>query len=148
MGYHLYSLFYHATAKTRNDFVEMFLHHSVTIALYGFSYYCNITNGGSMIIFLHDIADIFTSGIRCFSETNFKILSIISAIMMLFSWTIRWWAMSGRPRWLDHELRSCHLQPVMSGVAMVKKLREMGRTDFIGRPHFLMCIVDVTDKCS
>ena len=86
MGYHLYSLFYHATAKTRNDFVEMFLHHSVTIALYGFSYYCNITNGGSMIIFLHDIADIFTSGIRCFSETNFKILSIISAIMMLFSW--------------------------------------------------------------
>lgn len=35
MGYHVHSLITHALHTARNDFVEMFLHHIVTIFLYG-----------------------------------------------------------------------------------------------------------------
>lgn len=86
MGYHLYSLVYHALAKARNDFIEMFLHHSVTIFLYGFSYYGNFTVAGSIIMYLHDIADIFTSGVRAFTETNCNRTSAFFGIMMTISW--------------------------------------------------------------
>ena len=86
MGYHFYSLLYHAFAKARNDFIEMFLHHSVTILLYGFSYYCSFTVSGAIIMYLHDIADVFTSGIRAFAETTYSKISVFFAIMMTVSW--------------------------------------------------------------
>ena len=64
----------------------MFLHHSVTIFLYGFSYYGNFTVAGSIIMYLHDLADIFTSGVRTFTETNCNKLSTFFAVMMTLSW--------------------------------------------------------------
>ena len=63
MGYHVYGFIHHALEKKRNDFIEMLLHHFVTIFLYEFSYLCNFTVGGSIIMFMHDIADIFTASV-------------------------------------------------------------------------------------
>lgn len=34
---------------------------------------------------------------------------------------------------LSHEIGVLSYQPIMSGLALVKKLREIGRTDFIGQ---------------
>lgn len=86
MGYHVFALFHHAMEKKRNDFIEMFLHHFVTVFLYAFSYFCNFTVAGSIIMFLHDIADIFTAGVQCFTETIFNNLSIFFGIGMAISW--------------------------------------------------------------
>jgi hypothetical protein len=70
----------------RNDFVEMFLHHVVTLILYGFSYMINFTNTGAIVMYLHDWADIFTAFVRCFTETTFTPLSVLSVIGMATSW--------------------------------------------------------------
>lgn len=86
MGYHLHQMVWHLIEDTRNDFVEMFLHHIVTLALYGFSYLTNMTAAGAVIMYLHDWADIFAGLVRCFTETTFDFMSIISVIGMATSW--------------------------------------------------------------
>ena len=60
MGYHLHMLLHHVKDHVRHDYMEMMLHHLVTMFLYGLSYLTNITLGGAVIMYLHDIADVFT----------------------------------------------------------------------------------------
>jgi hypothetical protein len=60
MGYHLHQMIVHCTLEARNDFVEMFLHHVLTIFLYGQSYYLHRGSYGALIMYLHDWADIPT----------------------------------------------------------------------------------------
>ena len=43
----------------RKDFWEMFIHHVTTIALMGFSWTCNLTRVGTLVLVIHDCADIF-----------------------------------------------------------------------------------------
>jgi hypothetical protein len=77
---------YHAFEEVRNDFIEMNLHHCVTIFLYSFSYMTNLTKGGAIIMFLHDWADIPTSAVKCWTETTIDFMSIISSLSMAALW--------------------------------------------------------------
>ena len=43
----------------RKDFWEMFIHHVTTIALMAFSWTCNLTRVGTLVLVIHDCADIF-----------------------------------------------------------------------------------------
>jgi len=43
----------------RKDFWQMFLHHLTTICLLGFSWTCNLTRIGTLVLLLHDCADAF-----------------------------------------------------------------------------------------
>ena len=43
----------------RKDFWEMFIHHLTTIALMAFSWTCNLTRVGTLVLGIHDCADIF-----------------------------------------------------------------------------------------
>jgi len=43
----------------RKDFVEMFIHHLTTIALLSFSWTCNLTRCGTLVLVVHDFSDIF-----------------------------------------------------------------------------------------
>lgn len=86
MGYHVHQMIYHAFEQKRNDFVEMFLHHVVTLVLYGFSYLTNMTDSGAAIMYLHDWADIFASIIRCFTETTIHPITFFGAFGMVVSW--------------------------------------------------------------
>ena len=86
MAFHINDAFRHILGRKRNDYIEMFVHHIVTVFLYAFSYLCNLTVAGSIIMYLHDIADIFTSGVQCFTETTLDRLSVFSAIGMTLSW--------------------------------------------------------------
>jgi len=45
--------------RQRKDFWQMFLHHCTTIALLGFSWTCNFTRIGTLVLILHDSADAF-----------------------------------------------------------------------------------------
>jgi len=48
----------HICYNRKNDFVEMILHHSVTIYLLVGSYMFNLWEGGAIISFIHDASDI------------------------------------------------------------------------------------------
>ena len=73
-GYHIYSmnkLLVTNNKSKRADFMEMFLHHILTLVLYFIGYMTNWTKTGSLIMFLHDWADIPTSLVKCTIETTY-----------------------------------------------------------------------------
>lgn len=86
MGYHLHMLLHLLFDEVRHDYMEMMLHHLVTLFLYGFSYLTNMTLPGAVIMYLHDIADIFTQYVRCFCETTFETVTLISVLGMTTTW--------------------------------------------------------------
>ncbi|VVC87591.1 unnamed protein product [Leptidea sinapis] len=43
----------------RKDFWQMFIHHIATIALFSFSWVCNLHRIGTLVLICHDCADIF-----------------------------------------------------------------------------------------
>ncbi len=50
----------------RKDFWQMFIHHVTTISLMGFSWTCNLTRVGTLVLAVHDCADIFLEvKLRC-----------------------------------------------------------------------------------
>jgi len=53
----------------KSDFVEMTLHHLVTLLLYGSSYLLNMQEIGSTIAFIHDIGDVIINVSKMLSET-------------------------------------------------------------------------------
>ena len=50
----------------RKDFWQMFVHHIATIALLSFSWVCNLHRIGTLVLLLHDCADIFVEVTVCF----------------------------------------------------------------------------------
>ena len=72
--------------EKRNDFVEMVLHHILTIELYVGSYMCNYMGIGSLIILALDWTQIGVGLSRGFSETKFKFLTIIFGVFMWLAW--------------------------------------------------------------
>jgi ceramide synthetase len=86
MGYHLHLMIYHGFEEVRNDFVVMFLHHFVTIFLYGFSYLTNMVLGGAVVMFLHDIADVPIALTKCFYETTLESVKMFLAAWLAISW--------------------------------------------------------------
>ena len=43
----------------RKDFNEQIIHHVATLALLGLSYVCNFTRIGTLVMWCHDVSDIF-----------------------------------------------------------------------------------------
>lgn len=80
------SLITHFLTTRRNDFVEMALHHIVTIYLYSGCYLMNSMDIGAVIVFLHDIADITTPFCKTLSETIYKKMTIAFFITNAVVW--------------------------------------------------------------
>ena len=70
----------------KSDFIEMSLHHLVTLLLYGFSYLLNMQEIGSTIAFIHDIADVLTNLAKVMAETIYWKLSAIPHGSNVFMW--------------------------------------------------------------
>ena len=71
MGYHVGGLAVHFIDSRRSDFLEMGLHHFMTIYLYGGCYMVNAWECGGVIAFLHDLADITTGLVKFLAESKF-----------------------------------------------------------------------------
>lgn len=56
----------------RKDFWEMFVHHLTTICLLCFSWTCNLTRVGTLVMVIHDIADIFLEAAKMCKYTNYQ----------------------------------------------------------------------------
>ncbi|XP_071517911.1 ceramide synthase 6 isoform X7 [Panulirus ornatus] len=77
--------FTHFFEVKRKDFWQMFFHHLVTIALITFSWTCNLTRIGTLVLIVHDCADIplqlakmsIYSGHKAFCDAVFAIFAIL-----------------------------------------------------------------------
>ena len=86
MGYHLGGLINHFFHARKTDFVEMGLHHIVAIYLFGGCYLCNVWECGSVIAFLHDVADITTNIMKMFAESRFGTATAIGFSIHMVIW--------------------------------------------------------------
>ena len=64
----------------------MLLHHMVTIMLYFYSYYNYFHKFGSLVMFLHDWADITTSFMKAIYETEYNSIIYLNAFANLLIW--------------------------------------------------------------
>jgi len=85
-SYHLGQMAMHVFGKHENDYIEMGFHHLVTIYLMVGSYMMNEWEGGAVISFLHDAADISVMFAKVFSQTTYDKASIFWFFSMILSW--------------------------------------------------------------
>lgn len=89
MGYHVAGLINHFIHPRRRDFIEMALHHIVSIYLLGGQYLFNVWEIGAVISLLHDITGTTTYLLKTFSETEVKkplaVIIVINMILWLMT---------------------------------------------------------------
>ena len=90
LGYHISStvLLIQAHIKARRpDFMEMMLHHIVTIFCFTMGWMCNFTKGSALVIFMHAWADIMVSFLKFLVESTYsKYLVYSVSILTDFVW--------------------------------------------------------------
>lgn len=72
----------------RKDFAEMFIHHVVTIALIVMSWWANMVRIGTMVLFYHDMADIFLEVAKLFNyikknDISFSIFTVFAVVFII-----------------------------------------------------------------
>ncbi|KAG6623474.1 LAG1 longevity assurance [Phytophthora cinnamomi] len=89
LGYHFHSLLFMLLfSPIRNDFIEMLLHHLVTIILIGGSYLANYCAMGALVTFTHDIGDVTGCKKTPISvvDTGNTPLIVAMYVVLLVSW--------------------------------------------------------------
>ena len=87
LGYHFYRAIDHIIyGRDRYDFVEMIVHHILTLILYSGSYMMNYMRPGSLVCFCLDQADLLGCLARAYNETVFKRLAAVIGITMWATW--------------------------------------------------------------
>jgi hypothetical protein len=64
----------------------MMLHHALTVGLIAGSYMINQVEIGVIVVYVHDIADMFGHFGKGFSETHFKKVKYFNAVTMWAGW--------------------------------------------------------------
>lgn len=73
LGYHLYRSFDLLSAETRHkDYVEMILHHALTVILYTGSYLMNNISIGILVVYSCDTTDLFVHLSKASAGTTYK----------------------------------------------------------------------------
>jgi hypothetical protein len=91
LGYRLfktYLLIYQwCRDEHRSDFIEMFLHHTMTLALYSFSFMMGFVKIGSIIMYMHDLVEPPLNISKIFAETKAnKIVTMASVAVLWLVW--------------------------------------------------------------
>ena len=84
-GYHSAALAKHFLNKRSADFIEMGLHHFVTVLLYLFSYSFN-EQIGLQISFLHDFSDISVTQTKFLGESRYTNIAAVSLFITILLW--------------------------------------------------------------
>jgi len=72
----------------RKDFVEMFIHHITTILLMGLSWTCNLTRVGTLVLVIHDVADILLEAAKLCKYTNYQRTCDILFTSFAITWIV------------------------------------------------------------
>ena len=86
-GYHVQDFFSHLLKKEKqNDWNELLLHHISAVALYPGFFFGNLMGIGTVLAWLHDLADIFVNACRIFQVCDIKIPTVVFYIAMVTTW--------------------------------------------------------------
>ena len=86
-GYHILKTVEQVLSPVkRNDHIEMMLHHGLTVMLIAGSYLVNSVEIGVIVVYVHDMADMFGHFGKGFSETHFKKVKYFNAVSMWGGW--------------------------------------------------------------
>lgn len=72
----------------RSDFKEMFAHHLATIALLSLSWMCNLFRVGTLVLWVHDCADIFLESAKMFKYAGLEAISNALFYGFAISWMV------------------------------------------------------------
>ena len=86
ISYHLGKLIIHFINPRENDFIEMGLHHTVTIYLLFGSYMYNVWEIGAVVCFLHDFTDCLGCATKVADQTGKMHILMPLFISVLASW--------------------------------------------------------------
>jgi hypothetical protein len=70
----------------KNDFMEMLMHHIVTVYLYEGYYMLNVWEIGSLIAYLHDFGDIFVNIVKFMAETPYGNCTAVIFLVHMSMW--------------------------------------------------------------
>ncbi|KAL4704372.1 hypothetical protein ACJJTC_017606 [Scirpophaga incertulas] len=70
----------------RKDFWQMFIHHIATILLLSFSWVCNLHRIGTLVLLLHDCADIFVEAVKAAKYANYQKLCDTLFLGLIVAW--------------------------------------------------------------
>ncbi|VDN60480.1 unnamed protein product [Dracunculus medinensis] len=72
----------------RDDFWQMTLHHTITIILLFMSFTMNMVRAGTLVLFCHDLADIFIELGKLFRYAGWETALLIDFIVFFFLWVL------------------------------------------------------------
>jgi len=78
--------------ERHKDYLLMYLHHVVTIALVGFSYHYNYTKVGVIVLFVHDVSDIPLDLLKIFNYCQLEGLRGLFLVELDYVFTLATWA--------------------------------------------------------
>ncbi|CAB3220224.1 unnamed protein product [Arctia plantaginis] len=76
------------TDVRRKDFWQMFVHHIATIALLSFSWVCNLHRIGTLVLLLHDCADVFLDSAKAAKYANYQRFCDVVFALFAIVWII------------------------------------------------------------
>ena len=89
LGYHIFNTFDQLLLlERRNDFIEMMLHHGLTLVLYTGSYLINCVEIGVLVVYAHDWADVFVHFAKACEGTHFVYIHIFNGVAIWISWFV------------------------------------------------------------
>ncbi|XP_070502221.1 ceramide synthase 2-like [Chironomus tepperi] len=88
LAFYTSQTFLHFIETRRKDFWQMFIHHILTITLIMASWTVNAVRGGSLIVFVHDIADVLLEGAKTLKYTKYDKLASTFFVAFAFVWII------------------------------------------------------------
>ena len=86
LGYHFHSLILHFINDPRNDFMEMLLHHLVTVFAIGCAYFMNYLEPSAIILLIHDVTDVFVHCSKMLVDTVYQKWSVAAFLVVTVSW--------------------------------------------------------------
>ncbi|ORX61270.1 LAG1-domain-containing protein, partial [Piromyces finnis] len=73
-------------SRSRNSYGEFLLHDMATLMLLVISFLNNYIRMGAVVLFLHDISDIFSYGCKIFVDTDQTVLTFINYVSLIITW--------------------------------------------------------------
>jgi hypothetical protein len=85
LGGHIYSTIHEVVYKRKDPkFMEMILHHGMTVFLIAYSYMTNNIPVGLLVLYTHDPGDVFLALVRMYNDLRYKVKAMVGAIYFVF----------------------------------------------------------------